>query len=173
MHMLQMLEKDVRLRDAAIALQPSAKDLLNEASALLHWIKPPKHVVDGRLNYGYAIQELLRTMFGSSDQEDGSDYNKVAFWQVNAVLRDCRLDPCLAYHPDKCFRHGIYLEVCVPLVYTLIVEKWDRFRSPMVHFCTLGDLLMFINRCYFRKTVHSLQRLCTVFLSHLSIARPQ
>ncbi|KAG8184369.1 hypothetical protein JTE90_006772 [Oedothorax gibbosus] len=133
-----------RYRDAAIALQPHATHLLKEASALLHYIQPPENVVDGRLNYGYAIQGLLRTMFG---QEDGSDYTKVAFWQVNAVLRDYLLDPCLANHPDKCFRHGIYLEVCVPLVYDLIIEKWDRFSSPMANFCMLGDLLM--------KTVYS------------------
>ncbi|KAG8173157.1 hypothetical protein JTE90_017592 [Oedothorax gibbosus] len=93
-------------------------------------------------------------MFG---QEDGSDYTKVAFWQVNTVLRDYLLDPCLANHPDKCFRHGIYLEVCVPLVYDLIIEKWDRFSSPMANFCMLGDLLM---------------KTDTVFLFHLSIVRP-
>ncbi|KAG8174871.1 hypothetical protein JTE90_020603 [Oedothorax gibbosus] len=131
-----------RHRDAAIAMEPRAAGLLNEACAILHWVPQPENVVDGNMNYGIAIQELLIAMFGSSEQEDVRDFNKVAFWQIEAVLADQHLDPCLAYHRDKCFRHAIYLEVCVPLVYELIIEKWHMFMPPMVGFCMLGELLM-------------------------------
>ncbi|KAG8175917.1 hypothetical protein JTE90_015021 [Oedothorax gibbosus] len=127
-----------RFRDQAAIREPRASSLLNEASALLHWIQPPEDGVVALLNYGEDIHSLLKTMLGSG----GREYPIVAYWQTYERLGEGRLDPLLAHHPDKSFRHAIYLEVCLPRVYWLLLKKWDRLRAPMVSFLRLGQLLM-------------------------------
>ncbi|KAG8176092.1 hypothetical protein JTE90_025550 [Oedothorax gibbosus] len=113
-----------RHRNCSAIREPRASSLLNEASAILHWIQPPEDGVVALQNYGEEIHSLLKTMFGSG----GREYTIVAYWQMYERLGERRLDPLLAHHPDKNFRHAIYLEVCLPRVYWLLSRKWDRLR---------------------------------------------
>ncbi|KAG8179057.1 hypothetical protein JTE90_010087 [Oedothorax gibbosus] len=124
-----------RFRDQAAIREPRASSLLNEASALLHWIQPPEDGVVALQNYGEDIHSLLKTMFGSR----GREYSIVAYWQMYERLEVRHLDPLVAHHPDKSFRHAIYLEVCLPRVYGLLLKKWDQLRVPMVSFLRLGN----------------------------------